>query len=92
MNDCGLLTLAVRLQGETFFIEIADDGCGIPEDAKDRVFEPFFTTKPLGSGLGIGLDTVQRVVAKRLGAVAFDTSASGTVFHVRLPIARAEIY
>lgn len=92
MGNRGLLTLAVKLQGDEFLIEVGDDGTGIPEDAKDRVFEPFFTTKPLGSGLGLGLDTVQRVVAKHFGTVAFDTSASGTVFRVRLPIARAEIY
>ena len=69
-----------------------EDGRGIPEECKDRVFEPFFTTKPFGSGLGLGLDTVQRVVAKHFGAVAFDSSPRGTVFHVRLPIDRTEIY
>jgi cyclic nucleotide-binding protein/histidine kinase/DNA gyrase B/HSP90-like ATPase len=58
----------------------------------EEQIEPFFTTKPFGEGLGLGLDTVQRVVAKHFGAVAFDTSAQGTTFHVRLPIDRAGIY
>lgn len=92
MEDHGVLALAVKLQAGTFLIEVADDGRGIPEECKDRVFEPFFTTKPFGSGLGLGLDTVQRVVAKHFGAVAFDSSARGTVFHVRLPTDRTEIY
>ena len=92
MADKGTLTLSVKQQGNTFLIDFEDDGRGIPQEAQDRVFEPFFTTKPLGKGLGLGLDTVQRVVAKHLGAVAFDTSAKGTTFHVRLPIDRVGIY
>jgi signal transduction histidine kinase len=92
MGDTGTLTLSVKLQDNTFLIEIEDDGRGIPQECQDRVFEPFFTTKPFGGGLGLGLDTVQRVVAKHFGAVAFDTSAQGTTFHVRLPIDRAGIY
>ena len=92
MGDEGTLRLSVKLQNETILIDIEDDGRGIPKEYRDRVFEPFFTTKPLGGGLGLGLDTVQRVVAKHFGAVAFDTSAQGTIFHVRLPIDRVGIY
>jgi signal transduction histidine kinase len=92
MGDKGTLTLSVKLQTETILIDVEDDGRGIPLEVRDRIFEPFFTTKPLGGGLGLGLDTVQRVVAKHFGAVAFDTSAQGTTFHVRLPIDRAGIY
>jgi signal transduction histidine kinase len=92
MGNNGTLTLSVKLQGKTFLIEIEDDGCGIPKECQNRVFEPFFTTKPLGEGLGLGLDTVQRVVAKHFGTVSFDTSTRGTTFHVRLPLDRVEIY
>jgi signal transduction histidine kinase len=92
MGNKGTLGLSVKLQDETILIDIEDDGHGIPLECRDRVFEPFFTTKPFGSGLGLGLDTVQRVVAKHFGAVAFDSSAQGTTFHVRLPIDRVRIY
>jgi signal transduction histidine kinase len=92
MGDKGSLTLSVKLQGGTLLIEIEDDGPGIPQEIQDHIFEPFFTTKPFGGGLGLGLDTVQRIVAKHFGAVAFYTSTRGTTFHVRLPIDRAGIY
>lgn len=92
MRDSGVLTLSVNQHGETILIDIEDNGRVIPNEIRDRVFEPFFTTKPLGEGLGLGLDTVQRVVSKHFGAVAFDTSPEGTVFHVRLPIDRVGIY
>jgi signal transduction histidine kinase len=92
MEDKGTLALSAKHEGKTLLIEIKDDGPGIPKESQDRIFEPFFTTKPFGGGLGLGLDTVQRVVAKHFGAVAFDTSAQGTTFHVRLPLDRIEIY
>jgi len=92
MGDSGTLTLSARLQGKTILVEITDTGHGIPKELADRVFEPFFTTKPFGKGLGLGLDTVQRVIQKHFGAVAFDSKPQETTFHVRLPLDRAEVY
>ena len=92
MGDSGTLTLSARLQGKTILVEITDTGHGIPKECADRVFEPFFTTKPFGKGLGLGLDTVQRVIQKHFGAVAFDSKPQETTFHVRLPLDRAEVY
>jgi signal transduction histidine kinase len=92
MVDSGTLTLSTSLQGKSILVEITDTGQGIPADYADRVFEPFFTTKPFGKGLGLGLDTVQRVIQKHFGAIAFDSQPNKTTFHVRLPLDRAEIY
>jgi signal transduction histidine kinase len=92
MVDSGTLTLSTRLQGKTILVEIADTGRGIPDEYANRVFEPFFTTKPFGTGLGLGLDTVQRVIQKHFGAVAFDSQPNKTTFHVRLPLDRNAVY
>jgi signal transduction histidine kinase len=92
MGDSGTLTLSSKLQGKTILVEIADTGHGIPEECANRVFEPFFTTKPFGKGLGLGLDTVQRVIQKHFGAIAFDSKPKKTTFHVRLPLDRAQVY
>jgi signal transduction histidine kinase len=92
MGDSGTLTLSARLQEKTILVEIADTGQGIPAECADRVFEPFFTTKPFGKGLGLGLDTVQRVIQKHFGAVAFDSKPKKTSFYVRLPLDRTEVY
>jgi signal transduction histidine kinase len=92
MGDCGKLNLSCKLQEKTILVEIADTGPGIPADCADRVFEPFFTTKPFGTGLGLGLDTVQRVIQKHFGAVAFDSKPQKTSFYVRLPLDRAQVY
>jgi signal transduction histidine kinase len=92
MGDKGTLTLSAKLQEKTILVEIADTGRGIPPECADRVFEPFFTTKPFGTGLGLGLDTVQRVIQKHFGAVAFDSRPQKTSFYVRLPLDRAQVY
>jgi signal transduction histidine kinase len=92
MGDSGTLTLSSKLHGRTILVEIADTGRGIPAECASRVFEPFFTTKPFGTGLGLGLDTVQRVIQKHFGAIAFDSKPKETKFHVRLPLDRAEVY
>jgi signal transduction histidine kinase len=92
MGDSGTLTLSVKLQGKTILVEITDTGHGIPPEFANHVFEPFFTTKPFGKGLGLGLDSVQRVIQKHFGAVAFDSKPHETTFHVRLPLDRSEVY
>jgi signal transduction histidine kinase len=92
MAGSGSLTLSTKLQEKTILVEIADTGHGIPAECATRVFEPFFTTKPFGTGLGLGLDTVQRVIQKHFGAVAFDSQPGKTTFLVRLPLDRTEVY
>lgn len=92
MGDTGTLTLSTKLQEKTILVEIADTGQGISAEIANRVFEPFFTTKPFGQGLGLGLDTVQRVIQKHFGAVAFDSKPQKTIFYVRLPLDRVGVY
>jgi signal transduction histidine kinase len=92
MAGSGTLTLSTKLQEKTILVEIADTGDGIPAEYANRVFEPFFTTKPFGKGLGLGLDTVQRVIQKHFGAVTFDSQPNKTTFHVRLPLDHTEVY
>lgn len=41
--------------GDFVAVSVVDDGCGIPDDAIERVFDPFFTTKAVGEGTGLGL-------------------------------------
>jgi signal transduction histidine kinase len=87
LGEQGTITVRTRLDGDAVQVDIADDGPGIPEEARARVLEPFYTTKAVGSGTGLGLDTARRIVEEGHGGrLWFDTSDSGTTFHVRLPV------
>ena len=88
----GVLRLTTRLSGQSALVEIWDNGKGIPEDLRSRVFEPFFTTKAPGRGLGLGLDTAQRIVNKHSGALTLKSKPGETCFQVRLPLYQAQAY
>jgi signal transduction histidine kinase len=88
----GTLKISTTLKGEMAFIEIWDDGVGIDPALSSRIFEPFFTTKPLGQGLGLGLDTVRRIVGKHFGSVSMQSAPHATCFQVQLPLDRPQIY
>jgi signal transduction histidine kinase len=88
----GRIIVGARLSGQMLVIEVWDDGPGIAPENTDRVFEPFFTTKAPGSGLGLGLDTVQRIVRKHRGFVRVHSKPGETCFQVRLPVDQLQAY
>jgi len=92
MSDRGALKLSTKLKGQMAFVEVWDNGPGIDPALTSRIFEPFFTTKPLGHGLGLGLDMVQRIISKHFGSVSVESKPSATCFQVRLPLDQMHIY
>lgn len=65
-------------------IEVLDRGCGLPEDAEERLFHPFFTTK--AEGMGIGLALCQSLVQGQGGSIGFERrEGGGTRFWFTLP-------
>jgi PAS domain S-box-containing protein len=73
---------------EELFVLIAvrDNGEGIPPANQDKIFDPFFTTRATGSGMGLGLSIVDRIVRSFGGYIKVDsTPGEGTCFTVYLP-------
>ena len=65
-------------------LEIADTGCGIPDDYKPRLFEPYFSTKR--SGTGLGLTIVSNIISDHNGYIRVkDNVPEGTRFIIELP-------
>lgn len=75
------------LIGPRVEISVEDTGHGIPDNVLPNIFMPFFSTKPPGSGTGLGLATVKRIVEAHHGMIDVRTGPGGTTFNVYLPVA-----
>jgi signal transduction histidine kinase len=83
----GQIEISTWTEPGSMAISIADHGTGIPVDVLPRIFEPFFTTKPQGSGTGLGLEIVHRIVTQKFGGkIDVESGPGNTRFVVRLPI------
>lgn len=71
-------------------LEVADNGCGIPPEVKDRLFEPYFSTKKEGTGLGLAI--VATVIADHQAFIRVrDNQPRGSRFIIELPVRRSEL-
>ncbi|HVU38999.1 MAG TPA: response regulator [Opitutales bacterium] len=72
--------------GNYVLLSVADNGCGIPDDIRDKIFEPFFTTKEVGKGTGLGLAMVYSLVKQNRGKIDVQSEpGKGSVFTIFLP-------
>ncbi len=82
----GKLEISTWSEPEWLVVSIGDHGTGIPADVLPHIFEPFFTTKPQGSGTGLGLEIVHRIITQKFGGtVEVESKPGDTRFIVRLP-------
>jgi signal transduction histidine kinase len=67
------------------FLEVADNGPGMPEDMRERLFQPF-TTSNKTSGIGLGLAITADLAKLHHGQINLvEGGAMGTTFRVTLP-------
>ena len=68
-------------------IEIADDGCGVPQAALSRMFDPFFSDG--NGGMGLGLSAAYGIIQGHGGTIEVSSrDQEGTRFLIRLPLHR----
>jgi len=86
----GKITISTYAAEDMAFIDITDDGTGIPEEIRDKIFEPFYTTKKVGEGSGQGLAIVHDIItSKHEGTIDLEsTLGEGSSFTIRLPLVR----
>jgi len=85
-EDEGTIHLESSYNQELQFISltVADSGCGIPPEDKNRLFEPYFSTKKTGTGLGLAI--VSTIIADHNGYIRVkDNSQHGSIFIIELP-------
>jgi two-component system NtrC family sensor kinase len=86
IEEKGVIKIKTWHNDKYIFVQIADNGCGIPEENLTRIFEPFFTTKKVGEGTGLGMSISYDIVKAHQGDILVESSVgAGTIFLVQLP-------
>ncbi|UCI23390.1 hybrid sensor histidine kinase/response regulator [Mesorhizobium sp. B2-8-5] len=92
----GGVLVGTRHRGDIIRIDVADTGCGIPEDQREAVFEEFhrgtstLNNAELAGGLGLGLAIVRRMAAALGHPITFSSKVGrGTIFHIDVPVGMA---
>lgn len=92
MSDSPVRELLVETRAagaETVEVEIADTGCGISTEDKEKLFLPYFSTKKRGTGLGLAI--VSHIVAEHHAQIRVeDNTPKGARFIIELPAVSAQ--
>jgi signal transduction histidine kinase len=81
----GKVDISLLSVGPYFEARIRDNGSGVPSTIRNTLFDPFVSSGK-SNGTGLGLAIVNKIVHDHFGSIKIEeSSASGTVFFIRLP-------
>lgn len=88
----GLITIRVGDDRDNVVIRYSDDGCGLSQEAREKIFEPLFTTRRGKGGTGLGMHLVYNIVRQRMkGDIALETTSDvGVAFRISMPKRKAQ--
>jgi signal transduction histidine kinase/ligand-binding sensor domain-containing protein len=79
------LTVRTKSEKNQVFIEVEDNGPGIPDEIKDKILQPFFTTKKGTEGTGLGLSITNDIIKAHGGSLEVESNQNGSKFVISLP-------
>ncbi len=87
----GRVDVSAGLVGDRPYLEVADDGPGIPEAERGRVFDRFYRRGVASaSGTGLGLAIVKAIAERHAASVSLgDTPRGGLTVRVEFPLRSA---
>ncbi len=93
--DGGHIAMTVGKGENTVWLEVDDDGIGIPEADRDRIFERFYRVDKARSrqsgGTGLGLSIAKEIVERHNGALTLvDKDGPGLRLRLELPVGGPE--
>jgi signal transduction histidine kinase len=80
----GAGTIEVRV-GRDGSVDVADEGPGIPVEARERIFEPFHRERWDRDGCGLGLHLVREIMHAHGGEVRLLDAPNGSLFRLEFP-------
>lgn len=94
-REGGVVEVRARAVDNQIEVSVADDGRGIPENARQRVFERFYRVDRARSreagGTGLGLAIVKHIVQAHGGRVWVESELErGSTFFFTIPLAAVE--
>ncbi|MGL6042883.1 MAG: sensor histidine kinase, partial [Sandaracinobacteroides sp.] len=73
----GSIFVEIYQREGSLIVDVADTGCGLPPDLRERLFEPYVTTRQRGTGLGLAI--VKRIVEDHAGRLDIMNRPEGGV-------------
>ena len=86
------INIKVKSSNNIIYIEVSDNGNGIPKDIQNKIFEPYFTTKGNLNGSGLGLYMCKIIMNKTFeGDIKLQSKANEPAkFVLELPVKKEE--
>lgn len=83
----GRIHIKCQQNDNEIVVLVADNGCGMTEETKNKLFEPFYTTKAVGEGTGLGMAISFGIINEHKGHMeVHSTLGQGTQITVHLPL------
>ncbi len=86
-RETNRITITACHDDHLAWIEVKDNGPGIPPQILNRIFEPLFTTKPVGQGTGLGLSVSRSIIEAHGGQLEVASAPDeGCRFMMSIPL------
>nr|WP_236871240.1 PAS domain S-box protein [Brevibacillus laterosporus] len=90
MDSGGIIQITVSTKEESTYIQVVDQGCGIPDELISQLGQPFISTKEKGTGLGLMI--TQKIIKEHRGNLSITSEVGkGTTITIRLPLAHPPV-
>lgn len=78
------ITIRTKIAGVQVYLEVSDEGKGIPVEILHKLGTPFITTKDHGTGLGLAI--CYAIIDRHNGTIDVKLKERGTTFRASFPI------